>query len=71
MSQSQDLLKGLPELGVEDGVYQRVDAAVDVAQPGGEDEGYVPRVPTQLELDADCVDDVTGEEGCPANQETA
>ena len=68
---SQDLLECLPELWIEYGVDERVDAAVDVAQPGGEHEGRVPRAPGQVELDADGVEDVASKEGDPAHKETA
>lgn len=34
-----EFLEGLAKLGVEDGVYHRVDEAVHVSQPGGDDEG--------------------------------
>ena len=70
MAHSQQPFECLPELWVEDGVNERVDTAVDVAEPGGEDECGVTRPPVQLELDADGVDHVAGEERDPAHQET-
>ncbi len=72
MSQPQDPLEGLPELRVEDGVDERVDAAVDVSEPGGDEEGGVARAPgATLHLDADGVEDVAREERHPAHQEDA
>ena len=46
MSHAEYLLEGLPELRVEDGVDERVDAAVEVAEPRGQVEGDVPGHPT-------------------------
>ena len=71
MSHAQYPLEGLPELRVEDGVDERVYAAVDVAEPGGKDEGGVAGAPRALGLDADGVQHVAGEERNPAHQEEA
>ena len=49
MSHSENLLEGLPELRVEDGVDERVDATVDVAQPRGKDEPSVAGHPTETQ----------------------
>lgn len=65
------LLEGLSELRIKDGVDERVDAAIDVAQPRGQHEGGVARAPRELQLYADGVEDVASEEWHPANQETA
>ena len=69
MAHAQYLLESLPELRIEDGIDERVDAAVDIAQPSGHVEGRVPGPPAQLELDADGVDDVAREKGYPATEE--
>ena len=69
--ESENFLERFPEFRIEDCVDDRVDAAVDVSEPGGDEECRVARMPVGLYLDADGVDDVAGEEGCPANQETA
>ena len=71
VSHAEYLLEGLPELWVEDGVDERVDAAVEVAEPRGQVEGDVPGHPTQLKLDAYRVDDVAREEGYPTDEETS
>ena len=47
--------------------FVRVDAAVDIAKPGGDEEGRVARMPVRLQLDADGVDDVAGEKRSPAD----
>ena len=47
VSHAEYLLEGLPELRVEDGVDERVDAAVEVAQPRGQIEGDVPGHPAE------------------------
>ena len=46
VSHAEYLLEGLPEFRVEDGVDERVDAAVEVSQPRGQVEGDVARHPT-------------------------
>lgn len=69
MPHPQEPFEGLSELRVEDSVDEWVDAAVDVAEPGGQDECGVARPPVQLELDADGVDHVASEERNPADEE--
>ena len=34
----ENLFKGLSKLSVKDGVYERVDNGIDVAQPSGDEE---------------------------------
>ena len=41
MSEPKDLLESFPELRIEDGVDDRVDAAVDVPEPRGDQESRV------------------------------
>ncbi len=71
MSHSQDPLERLPEFWIEDCVDEGVDAAVDVAQPGGDHESGVAGTPGQLQLDADRIQHVAREERDPAEQKTA
>ena len=71
VAHAQDPLECLSKLRVEDGVDEGVDAGVDVAEPGGEDEGRVAGHPAEVELEADGVEHVAGEEGHPAEQEAA
>ena len=68
MSKTQDLLEGFPEFRIENGVDEWVDAWVDIAQPGCDQECRVPGFVLQLVLDADGIDDVAGEEWHPAHQ---
>lgn len=63
-----EFLEGLAKLGVEDRVYDRVDEAVHVAQPGGDDEGRQGRLTRRPQLGADRVHHVTSEERHPAEQ---
>ena len=70
--EADDLLEGLPELVVEDGVDERVEGGVDVAEPRGEEEEGHARVDVGVgRLEADGGDDVAGEEGDPAEEEAA
>ncbi len=71
MSKSENLFECFSEFRVEDCVDDRVDAAVDVSEPGRDEEGRVARMPVRFQLDADRVDHVAGKEGGPAYQETA
>lgn len=65
LSAAEDLDEGSAELHVEGGVYDGVEGAVDVAQPG---EGAV-----EARRDRACpavrVQDVRDKEGQPANEE--
>lgn len=63
------LLEGLPELGVENGVYHGVDEAVHVAEPCGQDEGSHPRLTLPPQFGAHGVHYVAREERHPAYQE--
>ena len=71
VSQAQYLLECLPELRVEDGVDEWVNAAVEVAEPRGQVEGDVAGHPTEIKLDAYRVDYVAREEGGPTDEETS
>lgn len=64
-----EFLESLAKLGVEDGVYHRVDKAVHVAKPGGDDEGRQRGLARRSELGADRVHHVACEERHPAEQE--
>ena len=70
MSHPQNSLKCLPELRIEDGVDDRIDTGVDVAQQGGGLEGKVSRWSIQGVFYTEGVKDITGEEWDPAHQET-
>ena len=69
----EQFLESLPKLRVEDGVDDRVQETVDVAQP--DEEGEVDRADVtgralvQVVPDTDGTDDVEGEERDPAHQE--
>lgn len=60
----EDALEGLPELCVEDAVYDGVEGRVGVAQPGEDLEGR-----GGYAILADAEDDVDDKEGGPAEQE--
>ena len=66
MAEAQDPLEGFPELRVEDGVDDGVDAGVDVPEQGGGLEGEVARGGVDVELDAESIENVAGEERNPA-----
>lgn len=63
------LLEGFAEFGVEDGVDDGVHEAVDVPQPGGQDESCDPGLALPPQLGAHRVHDVAREEGHPAKEE--
>ena len=70
----QQLLEGLAELDVENGVDERVEKAVDVAEPDEQRERErvnVAEAERRVEVvaNADGTDDVDGEERDPAEQE--
>lgn len=62
-----DFFERLAELRIEDGVDDRVDEAVHVAQPGRQDECRHARLAGHVELGAHRVHDVAGEERYPAD----
>lgn len=64
-----EFLEGLAKLGVEDRVYHRVDEAVHVAEPGGDDEGGQWGLTRRSQLSADRIHHVAREERHPAKQE--
>lgn len=66
-----DFFERLPELRIEDGVDDRVDEAVHVAEPGRQDEGRHARLAGHVQLGAHRVHDVAGEERHPADEEDA
>lgn len=70
-SNAHDLLEGLPELRVEDGVDYWIDETVHVSKPCGELEGDESRAAVALHLGANCIQHVAAEEGHPAHQEHA
>lgn len=63
------LLEGFAELGIEDGVDDRVHETVDVAQPGGEDEGGDPGLALPPQFGTHGVHNIAREEGHPAKEE--
>ena len=70
----QQFLERLAELDVEDGVDERIEKAVDIAEPDEERERQRVNVTeterrVQIVADADGTHDVDGEEGDPAEQE--
>ena len=70
----QQLLEGLAELDVEDGVDERVEKAVDVAEPDEQRERErvnVAEAERRVEVvaNADGANDIDGEERDPAEQE--
>lgn len=71
MPQPKYLLEGLPELEVEYGVYDGIDAAVEVSKPRGQVKGRRSWLPAEVKLDADGVEDIAGEEGNPADKEAS
>ena len=57
MSQSKHTPESFSELGVEDGVYEGVEAGVDVAEEGGRLEREVAGARVQVvPVDSRCVD---------------
>ena len=45
MTKSKNLFERFSEFRIEDCVDDGIDAAVDVAEPGGDEEGRVARMP--------------------------
>ena len=68
MAKSKNSSESFPELRVEYGVDDRVEAGVDVAEEGSGLECHVTRRRVQRVLDAESVQNITGEEGNPANK---
>jgi len=67
---AHDFLESLAKLGIEDGVDDRVEAAVDIAEPCCEEKGRESGAAVHLgEERAEGIHDVAGEEGEPASQE--
>lgn len=65
----EDLLEGFSELWVEDGVDDRIEEGIHVADPGGEQEESHARLDAVvLRLFADSVHYVAGKEWYPAHQ---
>ena len=70
VSHTKDALEGFPKLWVKDCIYDRIEARVDIAQKGGDVKGNVARGGVDVVFYTEGVEDVTGEEGGPANKET-
>ena len=67
MSKSKNSSKSFPELRVENCVDDGINAGVDVAQQGGGLECHITRRRLQGVFYTESVQDITGEEGNPAN----
>ena len=70
MAKSENSSESFPELRIEDGVDDRIDTGVDVAQQGGGLEGKVSRWSIQGVFYTEGVKDITSEERNPANKKT-
>lgn len=67
-SHADQLAEGLTEFGVEHSVYYGIHKAVHITQPGGDDESCDTGLTGLRQFCADCIHNVTGEEGNPAYQ---
>lgn len=63
------LLKSAPKFHIEYGVNYRINATVDVTQPGGYQVDHHAGSTVNIELYTDTIDDVTGKEWRPADEE--
>ena len=70
MSHSKNSLECLSELRVEYCVDDGVETGVDIPEEGGDVEGNVARGGVEVVFDTKSIQDVAGEEGGPAHQNT-
>lgn len=67
ISTDEDALEGFTELEVENGVNDRIDERIDVAQPSGQLESRSARLTVAFEFRANGVHDVAREERHPTD----
>ena len=71
MAQSEYFLEGFPKFWIEDCVDERVHAAIDVAQPGRDDEGSITWSPRQLKFYAHRIQYIASEKWHPTDEKAA
>ena len=64
----QQLFECLSKFRIEYGVDEWINTGIDVAQPCGDHESSVSRIPTQIEFDANGIENIASEEWNPAYQ---